>query len=922
MKKLFKLGLLSLLMGSLVATSGCYKKDIDDLEERLNDLETRVTSNAQAIAVLQGVVDGDGLVTNVEANSTIGELKLKISYANGDTETITIPYTPPTPPVTPPVDLPDPAAIVRSFANADPNFYEIQVWAAEGSQDYYVIRIGKSNPASEVIVRSRAVEITVGKPGYAVLDINPSGYELTKALIGFNSVTAPSRAEGLQDGIAVKEVYRASTFSTENAEAWAAIADRFLQADGLVADPLEGRWIIEFETTAEIEDPLQYTVKVMFPKAAGASNGIWKNGVGMPEASTATQYVISEDVITFADQIPVFSLGNTDPEDDTAITLATTEETPAEEAAMNSDGTVAAAISIVNYDGDPNAYLADPTITVDVDLTDADDQTLSPDATTVDALKSYLEATFAEEAGTDPVWKNLTFSMIDDADMDAGIFAAGTKAVYTITYTAIDSATEEITTNEFVLTVTRVRETFDITPVIDAMYIPVNAFAVEYGSLVAPEENAEPDPLYNALHEMGYTDAQILAATFDGLTLEKFDAAADAYAPFTDATPAAFAVTTPAAEADMTLTINTNVLPGKYRLTYNFTVNGKNAEIRDVVEIVAPTVYVKLAELVAVATEDAEVLEVFDATTPDVTSVRAYRNVAGGVNVASVLNLDVIKIGRTYDVLKADGTEFTDEPANVYEYDATADATLLSSTYGLRAEAAVVPFGAEDAATKVKLTVKLATGQILPVVVNETNDYAPGSDKATNQTVADWTNGDFYVTAVANTIRELTLKTDYSFDLNTIISTPADISDLIESVELMDGRTIIANADYEVTDGTNTGAVSMNVYQQLMKDARFTVEVAIDAITGDPIIPENSRLLVGNEANLIVSEPKTEAVTGATPAEFDYTRDFIYAKGKAGYVAWDATKNQPVTVTVTDALTGAPKITTTNIAVSHSGVTP
>lgn len=94
MKKLFKLGFVSLLLSALIVTSGCYKKDIDDLEDRVTGLEKQVTENTASIKsinekITAGVIlksvasDGDGGIKVTLSDGTTYDIKKGATGATG-----------------------------------------------------------------------------------------------------------------------------------------------------------------------------------------------------------------------------------------------------------------------------------------------------------------------------------------------------------------------------------------------------------------------------------------------------------------------------------------------------------------------------------------------------------------------------------------------------------------------------------------------------------------------------------------------------------------------------------------------------------------------------------------------------------------------------------------------------------------------
>lgn len=930
MKKLFKLGLLSLLMGSLVVTSGCYKKDIDDLENRVNELEKTVETHQDAIDLLEVIVEG-GLISKIEEGED--GFWFTITNSEGESERVYLPFNTP--------DLPDPAQIVKSCEDKG-NYYELQIWNKEGAtgNDYVVARIGKDFKfASSINVMTPAVKTTVGTPAYAIVDVNPASYELDPAKLDFDAIIVqePSRAAatGLQEELTFVSVTRASDLTEDE---WAVVLGATSgdgSNSGLTA--LEGRWVFEFEVTEKV-GPVYYKLLVQFPKNAAEYNGLWKQAdVPAVPATVEMDYSISDMPILFAEYIPNFITGSTDPADDTAIDIVVdhTADPLVRTGEMYSDGEVTAELTIANYPADPNLYLVDPTPTVTVThyWANASDPVETSPAPA--DLNTYLVANGTAFApGEDPVWKDVTFTMKADDQMPN--FPIGAKVVYEITYRAVDANGTGITTpTPFTLTVTRVKAVQDLTTPTGGVYIPVDVDNVNYGPL-APAAAARSltiaskTKIYDALLAMGYTQTQIAAATFTSLSVEEGDDSAETvWTAFTvDATTPEFAVVTdpaPSTTNNMVLKIDPTVPVGKYRLSYLFSIAGKTATVRDQIQIVAPTLYVKLKD--AATNSLVKDIKPREGDAATVKAVRIFANTLDAVEVGSLLNLNTMQLGRTY-AAGATGASLVDsEPGSVYKYEMTANPEeLLDGTYGLRAEATTVELNNDGLATYVKLFVTLTTGQELPVVVNlaDSAPYVANGTKAQNQLTTDWTNGAFYVAASYNGIASVTVNTTgYTFDMNNITD-PAmstTIADLITSVTLKDGTVINALPAYAVTDGTNTGTVASTVYQQLKRNTNFTVSI----VTRLPIVPPTGGD-INDQTNLITlvaNDAVTENVANGNPAAFETTQAQLYVRGIKGFTAWTGTATQNLEVSVTDASGNI--VTATSLVpvkLTHTGATP
>lgn len=629
MKKLFKRGLLSLLMGSLVVASGCYKKDIDDIEDRLTDLEKRlsqseinVEDNADAIAVLQGLIEKKGTVSDVKMNGNLNanNLELVISYADGTaSKTLSIPYTPPANPTT---------KIIKTAPVDKGAYFEFEIYSDNKEGAYYVVRMGKYfDTASGVNVLSESIRTTAGNSAYAIVDVNPSGYTLTADKLNFDEydyTRAVTGVSGLPSQLELVGVTRASTFSTDadTAPIWTALTE------DAVISALEGRWVIEFKVLEQVTR-LDYKLLVEFPKNSAAYNGCWIS-TAVPAAPTTVemQYAISDNLLEFRDRVIPFTA-------QTALSVQTTEATPAQAATMYSDGSVDGTVKLVNYAADPNVYLGAPSLdtrpqyliygtpnyyfTVKVYNNAGEEQNYN--SNNLNILRSYLQATnftIPNPAVTD-VWKNVKFSMLPDDQMSTTVFPAGWKVEYTFRYYTNSGAIllgvpQTITSNNFKLTVTRVQYTYEIPEAnqIGPKYIPVNNIdgLKNYGSFATG--------LKSILTGMGYSETDIAAATYTGTAYDKWNGTAWVVYTGTDA----FTTTTPTTSVDLKLNVLNTVPVGKYRISYKIKVAGRDIVIHDYIQIVPPTAYLKIK-----STYDTTVqIPVTGTTTPNVTSVSLYTN--------------------------------------------------------------------------------------------------------------------------------------------------------------------------------------------------------------------------------------------------------------------------------------------------------
>ena len=947
MKKLLKLGLLSLLMGSLVVTSGCYKKDIDDLEDRLNELESiviAIENPEQALAELQEMIDdleeslqaqlnGKASTSDVITDINIAEgdgnfLSVKLTYTkNGQTvtKTLNIPYTPGTSAV----------SIVKGFTADNDDYYELLINDNNGGSTWKVVRLPKISPATGVNVKTSTVETTVGQTSYALIDINPSNYVLTVARLGFEKAgLIESRAEAGDDlptGLEVTAVTNAVDFAEENEDMFA--EDGYF--DGF--DAIPGRWVISFEASEELVTPYVYKYDVVV-KIPAAAMGIWANNAVPAVVSGDNDYVISgNQSIIFSDYMPTFT--DTDPNTTIAIQAAPVADPAVVAVEMDSDEEVGAVITIKDFAGDPNFYLEDqPVLNVGatniaytVKLYNGDVEETTADTTT---LKTYLVTDEIEvpDPAVEGVWKNVTFSMIEDVDMDPAIFPAGYKAVYTVQYTATDAVDNQIFTNTFEISVTRVRTEIEVTPFTGAMYIPSSDAEVNYGSLAAS------GLLHDALQNMGYADADIAEAAFTGFNAFAWTAGtpgAWSETAFAPVAPEGNFSVTPAVDAaaamagELKVTIPTTIPVGKFRLAFTFHIDGRDVTVFDEVQIVAPTIYMTLNDLTTLdpaVFAKSEIVPNPDGITltgtedTKVAALQLIMNTADAVNMADLLNLTTVKLGVTYE----DGVAVIDEaPVAAYAYSNDGEEHVGDNTYGICAIAPEVELNKEGTATLVQLYVQLASGQKLPVVVNEFGWTYSGTDVTVDQPNEDWRPtpsgiGNFYVAATGNAITAIELNTPVGpHDLTDIIANPVLINDIVASVTFADGTTWNDDADVTVTnpaDETVTGTVSMSVFQRLMDDVRFKGKVVVTTV------PINDPLIQATE--LITLPATTETVTATadpTTNNFDYTLNTLSVKGIAGITVWDGEKTQQIKISVTDIFGSAAQEGTAEVQLTHAG---
>ncbi|MCL2561389.1 MAG: hypothetical protein FWE10_03590 [Rikenellaceae bacterium] len=819
MKKLFKLSFASLLMASLVFASSCYKKDIDDLEKRVDALERKVNTNEEAIAQLQvdlGVLGSKVFVTNVTASTTTNTLT--ITYSNNTSTTI--PYFVPTIPNIPAAPG---TAIVKSYTDAG-NYYEIQIWEdgnKTGASDvYYVIRMGKNFSTANAYGVSFAVntvEAELGEIAYALVDVNPSGFELTLENVTFDLAIALSRAaSGLSPGVELISVTRSTEFAD--------FADIF---EGISA--LAGRWVLEFEFNEFIVEEEPYSMLVEFPANGNDFNGIWKSTVGLPPANpTVTmQYTMSSNSVWInTEMVDV-------PEEDVLV-IETTEEsaTPAVAGAytMFSDETYESVISIDTdvFSSSPG-YLSNPTVEV---------QTIYWDHWSINPPIEITEATFPTERAAVLSYIKTVLSVPTDGvtaedfrnleiyfagDFNETIWPAGWALVYEVVVTA-QTPDGETVSNTLTIRAIRLLSENTVEYPIGAFYIPLPTEATK--ELAVYTWAAAGDAIYDAVigvttdprSGMGFTAAQLATAEFEGLTVEVWDGTewVASTAPFT------------AAEDNDELTVSVaNTVPvGLYRLGYKFNIDGRDVIIYDEAQVVAPTISLRLKD----ATIDALVEDNVPTSSLPVTAIVATVDTPDDViEVADLLNLFAGNVELV-------ATAPLGAPASGYTYDLSIP-TLAGNTTGIAAMIEEVGIDEDGYAINVKLFVQLSTGQTLPVMVS----YSDGTP------VSFWTNGNFFVLVQPNELTAIVTEDPVApFSLGAVIAEPVDITEVLLSATFV-GLPYTVTTDIEGTAYANLLADpriasvefipgTIPAGQDLDEiDTLFTIETGVNS-TGEPVV--------------------------------------------------------------------------------------
>lgn len=944
MKKLFKLGFVSLLLSSLVVTSGCYKKDIDDLEKRVDELEKLATDHKSAIAALQTDVaalktaESAKLVEDVVVGSD--NYQLEIKYSNGTSTKITVkaPATPTTPTST----------IVKDFKfNEEFGFWEIQIYKSTKTEDgYYVVRIGQdfSNAANygSKFVRQNVVA-EVGKDAYAIVDINPSGFELDKDKIDFDyagEIATRAAATGLKDkngkdlGITVKSVVRASEFiETEaNVAIWKSM---FEGKPTLTA--LEGRWIITFNYTkkATAGSNPKFSLLVQFPKDGASFNGIWEGGKepAVKAEDVVMQYSISNNEVYFTDRVV-----NVKPN------MLVIDPASAE---INSDesytGTVK--IKLSEFNSDPSVYLQNPTIVVSNTVTRRTDRFATTETTltgpALTAALSYLkdlDKALAEPASVsaDEAYRNykdFTLTMVDDDQIPAGpmsVFPVGSRLTYQITVTAQDYATPTAgttTSNVFTFRVWRVRNVYDIpNPVVTSelgrFYIPVVA-TTELGSYSSLIETGK---LYTAFQAMGFSLQNIEAAEFKGVTTEtqKEVDGQNVWVASNEPFTATYADGLLKVSVANTVSVGPNGTNGVHRVTYNFTIGGRDVKVRDIATVVPPTVYVRLKNTTVDDLVVPNTVSVIGAASgdPTVTAVVYTSDKDEPLDLTKIFNLEAgaVKTGRTYipywNPTVPEGYQFS-------------GITLGGNTGGLVADPASVPVAKGTNAGKaqlVKLTVTLTTGQVLPVIVNGSTFVDAWYNAHTQY--QDWTNGKFYIAVQGNKLIDIALDVrggadlhiDEKLSLGEVIAEAVEVDEALRSAsflgtdmlkpvadrleQLVEWKTI--SIPVPGTDQTVNHPISG--YERILNDPRVAkVEFAPGDIldrTSNPVIAESIESFFTIEhTTKIVKINKPGPIIGDEELTFDRVTPIVLLKGvneNLTYWTADQTKQQELKVTVTD----------------------